>query len=562
MIKIYNKNGVILNTKDKYCTENIEIAVDSTNLTPENIVKGKVILGVSGTAEGGTEVIPDGYIKPTGTITITENGIVDITTYASAEVNVPIPDGYIKPEGDILITENGVGIPIAEYKFAYVNVPVPEGYIIPSGNFEIVANGNYNISDKETVSVNVPTGGGGDSLWGSFFGGKVAGKNLSYTFAYSDITDVSPYLAGYNTSAVTDMKNMFHNCKNLTTVPLFDTSNVTNMYQMFTGCSNLPTIPQFNTSKVTDMSYMFQNCSALTSAPQLDTSKVPKLGNYFNYCVNLEGTAVVNTDSATDIASMFAQCHRLKRAEISSMDKITSQYSAGSYASGCYNLRQFIIRNMTKVPIFYNASYGYPFNDCYHFEGTYHDTYNPEALQDGGIYVPDEWVEPMKAATGWSMYGDVIYPLSQLPESYEITDRPYIKNIEKAGSYTTFSYNTNGYYCAIESSSRASKFNFVVPENATKKSIKFEVEIVNNSTTYAYGIFKGFLGKLDTEVTSLGSNLQESDCELYLDSISVPAGDKFTYTVVYDNLPAGEHFINIGANTKAVSEFRVRVTYE
>ena len=182
VIKIYNKNGVILNTKDKYCTENIEIAVDSTNLTPENIVKGKVILGVSGTAEGGTEVIPDGYIKPTGTITITENGIVDITTYASAEFNLPIPDGYIKPEGDILITENGVGIPIAEYKFAYVNVPVPEGYIIPSGNFEIVANGNYNISDKETVSVNVPTGGGGDSLWGSFFGGKVAGKNLSYTF--------------------------------------------------------------------------------------------------------------------------------------------------------------------------------------------------------------------------------------------------------------------------------------------------------------------------------------------------------------------------------------------
>ena len=85
MIRILNTNGVILNTKDKYCTNNIEVAVDPTNIVPENIVKGKAILGVTGTYEGG---IPEGYIKPEGTIKITENGIHDITSYATAEVNV------------------------------------------------------------------------------------------------------------------------------------------------------------------------------------------------------------------------------------------------------------------------------------------------------------------------------------------------------------------------------------------------------------------------------------------------------------------------------------------
>ena len=85
MIRILNTNGVILNTKDKYCTNNIEVAVDPTNIVPENIVKGKAILGVTGTYEGS---IPEGYIKPEGTIKITKNGIHDITSYATAEVNV------------------------------------------------------------------------------------------------------------------------------------------------------------------------------------------------------------------------------------------------------------------------------------------------------------------------------------------------------------------------------------------------------------------------------------------------------------------------------------------
>lgn len=102
MIRIYNKNGVVLNTKDKYCTENIEVSIDSTNLSPENIVEGKIILGVTGIA-GGSD-IPEGYIKPQGTFNATENGTFDITKYANVKVNVPIdPTGTITNYDDSIL---------------------------------------------------------------------------------------------------------------------------------------------------------------------------------------------------------------------------------------------------------------------------------------------------------------------------------------------------------------------------------------------------------------------------------------------------------------------------
>ena len=90
-----------------------------------------------------------------------------------------------------------------------------------------------------------------------------------------------------NTSNVTDMRNMFHSCPSLKTIPMLDTSNVINMSGMFANCSSLETIPILDTSNVTDMSWMFTDCSSLKTVPMLDTSNVTDVNNILGGCPSL-----------------------------------------------------------------------------------------------------------------------------------------------------------------------------------------------------------------------------------------------------------------------------------
>ena len=81
-------------------------------------------------------------------------------------------------------------------------------------------------------------------------------KNCEYFTTISNVFD---------TSSVTNMLGMFHNCAALISVPLFDTSNAISMRAMFEFDGELTTIPLFNTSKVTDMDRMFEFCRKVQS---------------------------------------------------------------------------------------------------------------------------------------------------------------------------------------------------------------------------------------------------------------------------------------------------------
>lgn len=184
-------------------------------------------------------------------------------------------------------------------------------------------------------------------------------------------------------------QNLFYNCINLTNdqlnsiIKFDDTENVTNMSYMFSNCKNLTSIPQLNTSNVTNMYSMFNSCSHLTTIPLLNTSKVTNMNN------------------------MFSGCYNLTKIDISKLANSNS-----SFASDCYSLNTLIIQTMDTIPSLQSNS----FTNCYHFYGTVDATYNPDGLKDGRIYVPDDKVESLKVATNWSVFADIIVPLSTYVE--------------------------------------------------------------------------------------------------------------------------------------------------
>jgi hypothetical protein len=55
----------------------------------------------------------------------------------------------------LLIDENGTH-DVTDKASVSVNVPIPEGYIQPSGELEIIENGQYDVTEKASVNVVVP----------------------------------------------------------------------------------------------------------------------------------------------------------------------------------------------------------------------------------------------------------------------------------------------------------------------------------------------------------------------------------------------------------------------
>ena len=87
--------------------------------------------------------------------------------YCDRDIVVTAEGGTPTPtqEKAVNITANGTHTVTPDEGYALskvtanVNVPIPEGYIQPSGTLEVTENGTFDVTDKASVNVNVPTGG-------------------------------------------------------------------------------------------------------------------------------------------------------------------------------------------------------------------------------------------------------------------------------------------------------------------------------------------------------------------------------------------------------------------
>lgn len=141
-----------------------------------------------------------------------------------------------------------------------------------------------------------------DKKTANIWGVKLVGKTRHTSNSMMSFPDslIKVDLRGLDTSAVTDMLNMFSSCISLKELDLssFDTSNVTNMTDMFHNCFNLVELDlsTFDTSKVTDMTGMFDYCKRLVELDlsSFDTSNVTDMNDMFGHCGESlpEGTVV------------------------------------------------------------------------------------------------------------------------------------------------------------------------------------------------------------------------------------------------------------------------------
>lgn len=210
--------------------------------------------------------------------------------------------------------------------------------------------------------------------------------STAYWFLWCNKLESITGMEHLNTAEVTNMKEMFYHCDNLTSLDVsnFNTDKVTNMYEMFGYCGRLTTldVSNFNTANVTNMWNMFWGCGALTSldVSNFDTANVTEMTGMFGGCWSLTYLDVsnfntsnvksmgemffscslasldlsnFNTDNVTDMVGMFMFCYSLTSLNLSSFNtaNVTDMIEmfAGCNALTSLDLSSFNTANVTDM---------------------------------------------------------------------------------------------------------------------------------------------------------------------------------------------------------------------
>lgn len=297
-----------------------------------------------------------GGVQPTGEIEITQNGITNVSGYATANVDV---EPTLQKKSLTINSNTTTKIePDSNYDgLEEVNITtnIPQ----PSGKIEITENGtDIDISSYATADVSV-SGGGGDISeylsdtitptsyakygWTNLIKKlltpiKFTGTNLSYAFAYYTLDIEIPEIP--DTSNVTTMQMMFYQCGNvlnLNNIENFNVSNCTDFRSMFAQCqehyeetldlSNWNIKNNYSTGDGIRMNTMFHQSDFQKIIFPIGQIAKANCQNMFGSCMAEEiDISDFNVTDSCVCSGMFGGCFGLQKIDISSLDfsKITN----------------------------------------------------------------------------------------------------------------------------------------------------------------------------------------------------------------------------------------------
>ena len=183
---------------------------------------------------------------------------VEVTQDALLDVEIGGSAGVLLQAKSVEVTENGTSVVAPDdgfdgLKSVEINTNVPKRFECGDAVFDTNAyNGSSLEISKRITKINISC---------LVTAQTTSTKQMFHEF--SKLTDIVG-LDNWDTSNVTNMKEMFYGCKSFRQldVSYLDTSSVTNMRSMFHECNSLKQLDAsfWDTSNVTDVTYLFANC--------------------------------------------------------------------------------------------------------------------------------------------------------------------------------------------------------------------------------------------------------------------------------------------------------------
>lgn len=324
----------------------------------------------SGDSSGGG-IVPAG----TKTVNITENGekVEDVTQYEKVKVISAVPVGVF-PDGTLEIAKNG-DYDVTEKKSVSVNVPG----IVPAGVKEIAENGTYDVAEFASVNVAVPDKGitptGTKSL--TIVENGTVTEDVS-TYKNVEVTVAVPGSGGDGDKTAAFLDG---------TIAEYSNSKLTEIREKaFYGCIKMKSVDLPNVVTL--------GADAFNTCKWLETVNIPKLTalpfQCFYYGFSLPDKLVFPV--CKSVAGYVISYAETKVLDILGGGQIDSY---AFYRASYFNT--LILRNTETVTKLQSAPSAV-FND----------------YKSVTIYVPDALLEDYKAATNWAKMAEQIKGLSEL----------------------------------------------------------------------------------------------------------------------------------------------------